>query len=257
MQDASATRRYRVVDLDCARDAAQIEEAARSVPGVASARVSTATHILTLQGVEEDGRLQEVEGAVTGLGYRLEPLGGDAEASVAAPAHAAPGYRRALWIVVLLNVGYGVVEMIGGFISGSQALRADALDFLGDGLITFFGLQCSRSERVDSEPVALQVRESDSGMISMPAPRECRAASGAVPCTPLRLCGHLIRGIIDRIEEWLGRTVQTLECPLPQPVETLHCIRARLVATFQQPLHTLQFSQDWGRGYFGRSKERL
>ena len=50
------------------------------------------------------------------------------------------GYRRALWTVVLLNVGYGVVEMVGGFVSGSQALKADALDFLGDGLITFLGL---------------------------------------------------------------------------------------------------------------------
>ena len=51
-----------------------------------------------------------------------------------------PAYRRALWIVVGLNVGYGLVEMVGGFISGSQALKADALDFLGDGLISFLGL---------------------------------------------------------------------------------------------------------------------
>lgn len=55
-------------------------------------------------------------------------------------AHITPGYRRALWIVVALNIGYGVAEAIGGFISGSQALKADALDFLGDGLITFLGL---------------------------------------------------------------------------------------------------------------------
>ena len=52
----------------------------------------------------------------------------------------APGYRRALWIVVLLNAGYGVVEMAGGFLADSQALKADALDFLGDGLITFCGI---------------------------------------------------------------------------------------------------------------------
>ena len=51
-----------------------------------------------------------------------------------------PLYRRALWIVVLLNVGFGVLEMVGGFIAGSQALKADALDFLGDGSITFVGL---------------------------------------------------------------------------------------------------------------------
>ncbi|MBI0539575.1 cation transporter [Roseomonas sp. KE2513] len=52
-------------------------------------------------------------------------------------AHITPAYRHALGIVVKLNVGYGLVEMVGGFISGSQALKADALDFLGDGLMGF------------------------------------------------------------------------------------------------------------------------
>lgn len=55
-------------------------------------------------------------------------------------AHTTPGYRRALWIVVLLNLGMGIAEMFGGFVAGSQALKADALDFLGDGVITLFGL---------------------------------------------------------------------------------------------------------------------
>lgn len=51
-----------------------------------------------------------------------------------------PAYRRALWIVVILNLGFGVVEIIGGFLARSQALKADALDFLGDGSITLVGL---------------------------------------------------------------------------------------------------------------------
>lgn len=55
-------------------------------------------------------------------------------------SHITPTYKRALWIVVLLNAGYGIAEMIGGFLAGSQALKADALDFLGDGSITFLGL---------------------------------------------------------------------------------------------------------------------
>lgn len=55
-------------------------------------------------------------------------------------AHITPAYRRALWIVVLLNLGYGLVEIVGGLIADSQALKADALDFLGDGSITFLGL---------------------------------------------------------------------------------------------------------------------
>lgn len=51
-----------------------------------------------------------------------------------------PAYRRALWLVVVLNVGFGLAEIVGGFIANSQALKADALDFLGDGSITFIGL---------------------------------------------------------------------------------------------------------------------
>ncbi|WP_204330643.1 cation transporter, partial [Proteus mirabilis] len=45
-----------------------------------------------------------------------------------------------LWLVVLLNVGYGLIEIVAGFVAGSQALKADALDFFGDGVITFLGL---------------------------------------------------------------------------------------------------------------------
>lgn len=51
-----------------------------------------------------------------------------------------PAYRQALWIVVVLNVGFGLIEFGGGFLAGSQALKADALDFLGDGSITLVGL---------------------------------------------------------------------------------------------------------------------
>jgi len=51
-----------------------------------------------------------------------------------------PAYRKALWVVASMNLGFGVVEMMGGFIANSQALKADALDFLGDGSITFVAL---------------------------------------------------------------------------------------------------------------------
>jgi cation diffusion facilitator family transporter len=51
-----------------------------------------------------------------------------------------PAYRRALWLVILLNLGFGLVELFGGFIADSQALKADSLDFLGDGSISFVGL---------------------------------------------------------------------------------------------------------------------
>ncbi|CAD6517719.1 Cation efflux protein [metagenome] len=55
-------------------------------------------------------------------------------------SHITPAYRRALWLVVLINVGYGIAEIMGGFLADSQSLKADALDFLGDGSITLLGL---------------------------------------------------------------------------------------------------------------------
>ncbi|MGH1478946.1 MAG: cation transporter [Geminicoccales bacterium] len=42
------------------------------------------------------------------------------------------GYKRALWAVIAINATMFVVEMGAGTLSGSQALKADALDFLGD-----------------------------------------------------------------------------------------------------------------------------
>lgn len=35
---------------------------------------------------------------------------------------------------------YGIIEIGGSFLSGSQAVQADSLDFIGDGLISFLGL---------------------------------------------------------------------------------------------------------------------
>lgn len=41
-------------------------------------------------------------------------------------------YKRALWAVITINGTMFLVEMVAGYLAGSQALKADALDFLGD-----------------------------------------------------------------------------------------------------------------------------
>jgi Co/Zn/Cd efflux system component/copper chaperone CopZ len=134
MTASHAGIRYRVIGMDCAHDAAEIEDAARESGAVERVRVSVSSQVMTFRlnpGASEGDVLR----AVNDIGYRLEPFAEDAE-----PTHTTPAYRRALWIVILLNVGYGIVEMAGGFVSDSQALKADALDFLGDGLITLLGV---------------------------------------------------------------------------------------------------------------------
>ena len=45
-----------------------------------------------------------------------------------------PAYKRVLWIVIVINAAMFIVEMSAGKLAGSQALQADALDFLGDAL---------------------------------------------------------------------------------------------------------------------------
>ena len=45
---------------------------------------------------------------------------------------ASAGFKRVLWAVIAINGGMFVVEIAAGALAGSQALQADALDFLGD-----------------------------------------------------------------------------------------------------------------------------
>ena len=45
-----------------------------------------------------------------------------------------PRYKAILWVVIAINAAMFVTEMVAGRIAGSQALQADALDFLGDTL---------------------------------------------------------------------------------------------------------------------------
>ena len=45
-----------------------------------------------------------------------------------------PRYKRMLWLVIGINATMFLVEMAAGRLAGSQALQADALDFLGDTL---------------------------------------------------------------------------------------------------------------------------
>ncbi len=48
------------------------------------------------------------------------------------PAHASPGYRRALWAALVINAAMFIVEVAGGLQAGSVSLLADAVDFFGD-----------------------------------------------------------------------------------------------------------------------------
>ena len=49
-------------------------------------------------------------------------------------------YKRRLWAVIAINAGMFAVEMTAGQLAGSQALKADALDFFADAATYFVSL---------------------------------------------------------------------------------------------------------------------
>lgn len=138
------TLRYRVTGMDCSSCAEKIQAAVTKLPGVEAARVSIASSMMTLKVDKAERRTPVIEATVTELGYQLdreEAVATNDEREIGKDlSHVTPSYRRALWAVVLINVGYGLVEIFAGFVARSQALKADALDFVGDGLISFLGL---------------------------------------------------------------------------------------------------------------------
>ena len=140
--------RYQISGMDCTSCARKIEMTVGAIPQVKSVKVSLSSGVMSVE-LEETLSPESIEQSVRNLGYQVGPVltAPHAEKLVAteetsrSPAPASTeSYRTALLTVALLNGGYGVIEMVGGFMSGSQALKADALDFLGDGSITYLGI---------------------------------------------------------------------------------------------------------------------
>lgn len=98
------TIRYRITGMDCASCAAKIEGATQAQK-VDDVRVSMASQEMTLRLDPSATSLPEVEKAITGLGYKLARIhdddGDDDKISDLSPV--TPAYKRALWLVVLLN----------------------------------------------------------------------------------------------------------------------------------------------------------
>lgn len=49
-------------------------------------------------------------------------------------------YRRRLWIAVILDIGFGLLELVRALIANSQVLKSDSVDFIGDRSITLVRL---------------------------------------------------------------------------------------------------------------------
>lgn len=84
--------------------------------------------------VIHSGEPDAITGAINELKLDAALLSSEETAAVTTASQPA-AERRLLWIVLLINFGFFVLEMITGFLSRSMGLVADSLDMLADAFV--------------------------------------------------------------------------------------------------------------------------
>ena len=120
---------FQVPKMDCAAEESLVR---MQLDGVAAVKSLDFDLSARKVAVYHEGQLGEIESALKqlGLGSKLVETG---ETEEAAPE--TTQQRRLLWVVLLINFSFFVLEMTTGFISGSMGLVADSLDMLADALV--------------------------------------------------------------------------------------------------------------------------
>ena len=120
---------FQVPKMDCAAEESLVR---MQLDGVAAVKSLDFDLSARKVAVYHEGQLGEIESALKqlGLGSKLVETG---ETEEAAPESAQQ--RRLLWVVLLINFSFFVLEMTTGFLSGSMGLVADSLDMLADALV--------------------------------------------------------------------------------------------------------------------------
>ena len=120
---------FQVPKMDCAAEESLVR---MQLDGVAAVKSLDFDLSARKVAVYHEGQLGEIESALKqlGLGSKLVETG---ETDEAAPE--TTQQRRLLWVVLLINFSFFVLEMTTGFISGSMGLVADSLDMLADALV--------------------------------------------------------------------------------------------------------------------------
>lgn len=123
---------FKIQHMDCASEENMVRMKLDGIASVKGLDFDLQQRQLT---VYHTGELETITGSINELG-----LG----SSLAATEHSdqqdvvvedAQGQRKLLWIVLLINFAFFVVEMTTGIISKSMGLVADSLDMLADALV--------------------------------------------------------------------------------------------------------------------------
>lgn len=121
---------FYVAQMDCAAEEQLIQMKLGSMPGVYSLRCDLAQRQVQ---VFHEGDAAPLENALESLRLGSSFVG--SERVTRLPEDESTVQRRVLWLVLIINFGFFVLELSTGLLFGSMGLVADSLDMLADSLV--------------------------------------------------------------------------------------------------------------------------
>jgi len=124
---------YRINEMDCASEENLIRMKLQDDPGIAKLEFDLSERTLM---VFHNGNTEEITQKLESLnlGAKLKETVSEVDAPIINESEDSR-QRKLLWIVLAVNFGFFIIEIIAGFFSESMGLVADSLDMLADALV--------------------------------------------------------------------------------------------------------------------------
>lgn len=124
---------YKIMKMDCPCEERLIRMKLEGTSGIDDLEFDFKNRVLTVTGNCDPGNLTSTLDSLN-LGSKFVRQE-DGEATVPGSSTTDKRQRKALWLVLAINLGFFIIEMATGLISRSMGLVADSLDMLADALV--------------------------------------------------------------------------------------------------------------------------
>ena len=123
-------RKYKIEDMDCPSEENLIRMKLQNIAGIKTLDFDLANRILKVYCEDATDTITSALESLN-LGARLLTVS-ETDTSIAEDSDI---QKRSLWLVLIINLSFFVLELLTGFVSDSMGLVADSLDMLSDGIV--------------------------------------------------------------------------------------------------------------------------
>ena len=142
---------YNISQMDCPSEENLIKMRLADLSGIAHLEFDLSSRMLSVYHEAANKKITEALQSLN-LGALLKETGEVAEPIVSSDASQ---QRQVLWIVLIINFGFFLIEITTGFISKSMGLVADSLDMLADAFVYGMSLIAVGAALAKKKQVAL------------------------------------------------------------------------------------------------------